>query len=272
MAVRIIVGAIGLPLLFLTLYVFPSWALPFAISVISIIGVYEMLVATSFVKNKLLLIPTLIFSALVSPWVYFNIPYEFAYPVLFLYIFVLFSVALWNHKSITFGELAGTFFSGIFIPLALSCILRIMKWEYGVYLVLLPFICSWVSDTFAYFAGKFFGKHKLAPTISPKKTIEGSIGGLIGAVLGTVIFVLVCRTWFDYSPSIFPLAIVGLIGGGISQFGDLCFSYIKREFGIKDYGNIFPGHGGVLDRFDSVLFAAPAVEVMLTILHSFSIL
>ncbi len=272
MATRIIVGVIALPFLFLTLYVFPSWALPVVLSILSALGVYEILISTNFLKNKLLLIPALILSLAINPWVYFGSPSEFVYPVLLIYICVLFLIALVNHTSITFSELCGTFFVSIFIPYTFSSLVRIISWENGACLVMLPLICSWLSDTFAYFTGIFFGKRKLAPAISPKKTVEGSIGGLIGASLGSVVFVLVCRTWFNFSPPIIPFAVIGLVGGLISQFGDLCFSYIKREFGIKDYGKIFPGHGGVLDRFDSVLFAAPAVEVMLTILSTFGVL
>ena len=138
----------------------------------------------------------------------------------------------------------------IYIPVFLSHI-NLLSNTGSIY-IWLVFIFAWISDTFAYFTGVFFGKHKLIPHISPKKTIEGSIGGILGTVLVTVAFAMFFK---EENPIYFvPLAIVG---STVSQLGDLFASAIKREFNIKDYGNLIPGHGGVLDRFDSILFTAP---------------
>jgi phosphatidate cytidylyltransferase len=125
--------------------------------------------------------------------------------------------------------------------------------KYGI-LVWLIFLTAFGTDIMAYFSGYLFGKHKLAPKISPKKTIEGSIGGILGSVLLCGLF-----GFFVIPQILVHCIIIGVLGGIISQFGDLTASIFKRKMGIKDYGKLIPGHGGVLDRFDSVLFTAPMV-------------
>ena len=132
----------------------------------------------------------------------------------------------------------------------------------GEYLYLLAFIGAWVTDTFAYFTGMLFGKHKLIPDVSPKKTVEGAIGGTVFCVLAFVGYAfLYNRFWAGEGPlSVIVMAAVGLLVAVVSQLGDLCLSLLKRKYGIKDFGKIFPGHGGVMDRFDSVL----AVSIILT--------
>jgi len=272
MALRIIVSLIGIPFVFLTLYVFPAWAVPLAITLISCISVHELLSATGFVKNKLMALSAIVFSALIIPWNYCGGDLMLAYSALFAFVFILFLIALLNNKTVTFEQICGAFFTALFVPLAFSSIVRIRCMSAGDFWVLLPFIVSWCSDTFAYFTGVFFGKHKLAPAISPKKTIEGSVGGVVGAIVCSCLYAFICSVFFHYEAPIFAYALIALIGSVISQFGDLALSFVKRKFGLKDFGKIFPGHGGMLDRFDSVLFAAPAVEIMLTVLISFAVL
>jgi phosphatidate cytidylyltransferase len=123
---------------------------------------------------------------------------------------------------------------------------------------------SFGSDTLALFAGMLFGKHKLAPLVSPKKTVEGGLGGLLGGVLGMLVVKWIAEPLTAAAFSYGFCVLTGLVGSVISQIGDLSFSVIKREFGIKDYGKLLPGHGGVLDRFDSVTFAAPFLWLLLS--------
>ena len=118
-----------------------------------------------------------------------------------------------------------------------------------------------------FFFGRAFGRHKLAPHVSPKKTVEGSIGGLLGNALGGVLFALGMNTWGGESIDYLGVVVLGLFCSVLAQLGDLSFSLIKREFGIKDYGKIFLEHGGVLDRFDSVIFVAPALSVLLPLMN-----
>ena len=146
-------------------------------------------------------------------------------------------------------------FSFIYVAFLLSFIYLIRIEERGIYLVWLVFLSSWAADTAAYFTGMKIGKHKMTPVLSPKKTWEGAIGGILGGGICGLLFSVIfddCR---------FPLQffLICLIGSVISIFGDLAASAIKRESGLKDYGNIIPGHGGILDRFDSVIFIAPGI-------------
>ena len=133
--------------------------------------------------------------------------------------------------------------------------------EEGKYIYLLVFFGAWISDTFAYFTGKNFGKTPLAPEISPKKTVEGSIGGILANMIGFAGYAFVLRTYFDVTANIVFFAVLGALFSAVGQFGDLFASGIKRHFGIKDYGKLFPGHGGVLDRFDST-FAIAGVMLL----------
>jgi phosphatidate cytidylyltransferase len=158
---------------------------------------------------------------------------------------------------------ASSAFTGVFyVTVAFTSIVFLR--DIGKYFYLLVFVGAWVSDTFAYLCGRLFGKHKLIPEVSPKKTVEGAIGGVVFAGLAFVLYALVIKNFFDASvaPNYLVMMIAGMIIAVISQIGDLIASVIKRRFGIKDYGWIFPGHGGVLDRFDSVLLTAPVLWIL----------
>ena len=136
----------------------------------------------------------------------------------------------------------------------------------GRHLVLIPIMIPFVADAGAYFAGRFFGKHKMAPVLSPHKTIEGAVGGVLSGVASMLIYGLVMELGFHLEYHYGYAVLYGLVGSLVSIVGDLSFSMIKRETGIKDYGTMFRAHGGVLDRFDSVIFAAPVVELFLLLL------
>ena len=132
--------------------------------------------------------------------------------------------------------------------------------EGGVFLAFLIFICSWGCDTCAYCVGVLFGKHKMAPVLSPKKSIEGAVGGVVGTALLTVIYCSVFKAQMALdSRGIVVLAVISAVAGLISMVGDLTASAIKRNYDIKDYGNLIPGHGGIMDRFDSMMITAPII-------------
>ena len=158
------------------------------------------------------------------------------------------------------------FAGGVLIPFMLTALVRLRSGAYGQFLILIPFVLAFLSDTGAYFTGCAFGKHKLAPTISPKKTVEGVAGGVAGAIVGMVLYCLVLELAFDFEVNYLYGIIYGLIGSLAAVFGDLSFSAIKRQVGIKDYGNLIPGHGGVLDRFDSMSVVAPLTEVLMLLI------
>lgn len=177
-------------------------------------------------------------------------------------IFILMCMPVISLKY-NFIDVSITMLAFLYVAVFFSFIVLVDNKIHGKYLVWLIFISSWLCDTFAYYTGKAFGKRKLCPKVSPKKTIEGSIGGMIGSILacGTFGFILNLK---GINIPIYNFFIIGSLCGGVCQFGDLTASSIKRYVGVKDYSNLIPGHGGVLDRFDSILFSSVVVYYYLT--------
>ena len=157
-----------------------------------------------------------------------------------------------------FSDVSVTILGFVYVGVFFSFIPLINSMEYGKYLVWLVFISSWLCDTTAYYTGRMFGKTKLCPEVSPKKTVEGSIGGLLGSAISCGIFGFAIAS-YGVNISLIHYIIIGLICGVFCQFGDLVASSIKRYAGVKDYSNLIPGHGGILDRFDIILFSSVVV-------------
>ena len=166
-----------------------------------------------------------------------------------------------KHENFTSAHLAAAVFYPILISAAFSAIGLMRDMEFGLWKLGLPFVAAWSTDTFAYFTGKFLGKHKLCEKLSPKKTVEGAVGGVVGAVIAVIIYVYVSPA----TPSFLYAGIYAAITSVISQMGDIFFSCIKREHGIKDFGKLMPGHGGVMDRFDSVILISPLTFIFITL-------
>ena len=183
-----------------------------------------------------------------------------------LLLMALMFVYVFAFPRFTANQVMATYFSLMYAPIMLSFIFLTRELEYGVYLVWMIFISSWISDTCAYLVGVLMGKHKLVPQLSPKKTIEGSIGGILGsALVGALFGFFLLDKTFGGNQFGIMLFIIGAIGSVISQVGDLAASAIKRNHDIKDYGNLIPGHGGIMDRFDSVIFTAPMIYFLVII-------
>ena len=261
---RVLVAVVCIPLMLVIIYVLPAVSVPIALSILSAIAVYEALCSPDFLKHSRITAYSILLAALIPFWVYGGGQPMPALCGVFIYVLLLFCEAIGSHKRIGLEKMGGAFFLSLVIPFFLSSFLRIRQREGWEFFLLLPFVVAFLSDAFALFAGMAFGKHKLAPELSPKKTVEGSIGGLAGATVCAVIYGLLAKPLFGMEGvRLWVLAIYGVLGSFVSQLGDLSFSYIKREYGIKDFGNILPGHGGILDRFDSVIFCAPLVELLL---------
>ena len=139
----------------------------------------------------------------------------------------------------------------------------------GRYLVLLPVICAFLTDAGAYFAGVFLGKHRGITRVSPNKSLEGYIGGILSGAIFLLLYGVILHRFAAIEPNYAALAVYGLVGSAVTELGDLSFSLIKRQYGVKDYGTLLPGHGGMLDRFDSMIFAAPAVWLMVELWPAF---
>ena len=182
-----------------------------------------------------------------------------------IFLVVLLAVYVLTFPKYNSEQITMVFFGFFYVAITLSYILKVRYMNCGAYTVWLIFIGSWGSDTMAYVVGRKLGKHKIAPKLSPKKSLEGLIGGIVGAALIGVIFSVIFFTELSraFSNPILVFALAGAIGSVVSQIGDMAASAIKRNKGIKDYGSLIPGHGGILDRFDSVIFIAPIVYFLL---------
>ena len=178
----------------------------------------------------------------------------------FLYIFLICCFTMLTMGEIKFLQAAELIVWTLYIMIGIMSIALLRRHgNTGVYLYGLIFIGAWMTDTGAYFVGVLFGKHKLIPKVSPKKTIEGSFGGILGCVAGYALYGFIIQSICDVKVNYVAIILLAIIISIVSQFGDLVASYIKREREIKDFGFIFPGHGGVLDRFDSIIAVAPMI-------------
>ena len=279
MKARVLFGVIGFVAVLLALYVFPPIVLEIAVALLCLFATYEVLGSTKLVHNRLELLLCLLVSVGLAVGHFSVLPLDLQDVVQGL-IFVLlvgsFAVELKFHDSMNVSQVSWGFFGALIVPYLMLSLVRIFQMDFqpvgqtdfhvGQFIVLLPLLAAWGADTCALFAGMFFGKHKLAPVVSPKKTVEGAVGGVVGGAVLVLLAVLVMNALMGLDMPIWAALVLGGAGAVLGEIGDLSFSIIKRQTGIKDYGHIFPGHGGVLDRFDSVLFVAPFAEILFRII------
>lgn len=265
MKARLIAAAVLIPVLLLVVLAAPKWLAAIVIGLLLALAAYEILYRTHLVRHPRLVIWSAIMAFAVSIWSYFGADHGIGVAGALIFSIVLFSEMMHDHIKVRFSMIAMCFVAGLVVPFLLSAMVRILIMKIGKYVVLVPFAVAFTSDAGAYFAGLYLGKHKLSPVISPNKTIEGVIGGLIASVFSMVIYALILQI-ADFRVSYGLAILYGLLGSVIGVFGDLCLSVIKRQSGIKDYGNLIPGHGGILDRFDSMMMVAPLTEVLLLLI------
>ena len=176
------------------------------------------------------------------------------------FLIVLMFVYVLSYPKYDAKQLMAAFFGMFYVGTMLSYVYQIRTLNNGLYLAFLVFLCSWGCDTCAYCVGVLIGKHKMAPKLSPKKSIEGAVGGVLGSALLTALYCFIFRNHMNIDGTeIAILAVIAAVAGLISMVGDLCASAIKRNYDIKDYGHLIPGHGGILDRFDSMIITAPII-------------
>ncbi len=268
MVKRIVSAVVGIIVGVSILIIDNSYLYMAVIAAFSAAGTFELINAVKCGKHKFLSWYCII-SAFIIPFaVCLDIFAPYRLSALFLYVIGLLLIMLVNHKSIKLAELAACGGAGLFIPMSLSCII-IIRYLYesqsvGVFMIVYMLFCAWFGDGGAYFAGTFFGKHKLCPEISPKKTVEGFVGGIITVGIVVTIQCLVFNLLIQHKVTMnyAVLIPVSIIASAIGVLGDLTASVIKRQYEIKDFGNFMPGHGGVLDRFDSVLFTVPFLFIV----------
>ena len=265
---RLLVAAIGVPLLILVLVFLPPLATGILVAAIAGAAAYELLHTACKRPNELYGL-TILYAALTALMVFsitavkslaIDWP-QILYPAAaFLYLMGLFFFAVRTHgteHAIPFTDVAVCIVAAFLFPAMYGCIALLRS--IGPAFVLMPFVVAFIGDSFSMLGGMAFGHKKFAPNVSPNKTWAGFIAGPIGSALGMVLLCLVCKWVWSMELPIWYFALVGIVANLFGQLGDLSTSLIKREAGIKDYSHIFLTHGGVLDRFDSILFIAPVV-------------
>ncbi len=266
MKTRILVAAVGIPLLLVVIFFLPLWVFGLVVGAICACAAWEFLRATEPEGSTRFRVYAAAAGALIAFGSAFDGGATVTVAVLFLLTVVLFGELMLSFRGeerLPFERVALGLVAGGVIPALLSALVRIgvEKEPHSVF-ILLPFVITMVSDSAAYFTGMALGRHKLAPHLSPNKTIEGSIGAFVGAIAAVLIYGLILML-LGFEIRFLVLIIYGFLGSLLCQLGDLSFSAVKRLAGIKDYGNLIPGHGGALDRFDSMVFVAPLVEILL---------
>ena len=262
----------GLPILIFSNYII----YPIGLGALCTIACWELLRVLGFDRVWEVSIPTYIISALLPLSVYF-VPAEshmnyllIASLVVFLYLMYLVFVSVACKGKLGFKNISAVFMSVCYVSVSFVSMGIVRYMDYGAYIFGLIFIGAWITDIMAYFTGRLFGKHKLAPTLSPKKTVEGSIGGVVFNMIAFALYGFIIERFCSLSVNYAVLVAGGLAISVISQIGDLWASLVKREYGIKDYSNLFPGHGGVMDRFDSILPVSTVLMVICILFKPFA--
>jgi phosphatidate cytidylyltransferase len=201
----------------------------------------------------------------VAMWSHFDADQTMGTLGIMIFMAVLFGEMMFNHVKVRFEKICICLVAGILVPYLMTSLIRILDTYLGRYTICIPFILAFLPDSGAYFAGRFFGRHKLIVEISPKKTVEGSVGGIVFCVLAFLLFGFIVGKTVGVTPNYLALSLSAIPISIIAQIGDLVFSLIKREHNVKDYGNIFPGHGGMLDRIDSIIPVAILLYILVSV-------
>ena len=253
---------------------------PIGIAILAIGAVFEILRVIGVHKKLLISLPAYIIACVFPICAFFvtsqnvtGLLLLFA-AAMFVYLLWLLGVSVFSRGSIAFSRVSEVFATVTYVAYAFTSlsIIRYLDEIFGMYFLVLVFAIAWPTDIFAFAVGTLFGKHKLIPEVSPKKSVEGAIGGVVFSAIfcllyGLVVDLLIPNVKVEY----LTLFIFGLVLSVVSQLGDLIASLIKREYGVKDYGRIFPGHGGIMDRFDSVLAVATVLLILCLAFPPFAI-
>lgn len=272
-----VITAVGIGIIVIPIMVFSKYIVyPIFLGLISAIAAWEMLRVFGFEKRYEISLPAYAVAGLLPVFAHDYFTHGERISYLLIVGVVIFSFLLYlamvcvigkeivirrneerpedgKQKILGFTDVSAVFMSVSYIAVSFTSMALTRYTLNGQYTFVLVFVAAWMCDSFAYFTGRFFGKHKLAPHLSPKKTVEGSIGGIVFAVLGCVLYGLAIEKITGLNARYLVLAATGLILSIVSQIGDLWASLIKREYGVKDYSQMMPGHGGIMDRFDSII-------------------
>ncbi len=273
---RVITGVLAAIVFIGALFLMNTIVFPIFLAFLSVVAVFEVEKAVGL-KNKAIYTASLLLSAAIPFIFHFNLKFPVA-AFGGIYVVLVLIFMLLQFEKTKFEEAITAIFASVAIPYSFSLMIAFRDIDVhfpmytktdGVYLILFSYFVAWMTDIFAYFIGSKFGKHKLCPKISPKKSVEGAIGGIVGEIILNLLLLFVFNKFFFKGESFlsYPfVCVLSIVLSVISMFGDLAASTIKRNFGIKDFGKILPGHGGIMDRFDSVLFVMPVLYSALYIM------
>ena len=228
------------------------------IMILSIIGMYELYRVYQMEKSALAIV-----SYLIAITYFANLEWNFIPDIMMLwmgFLIILMFLYVFTYPKFRAKKVMAAFFGVFYVAVMLSYVYQLRLLEHGVYITFLVFICSWGCDTCAYLVGVKFGKHKMSPQLSPKKSIEGAIGGVVGTAILAAVYCCILREQMNLTNTkIFAMIAIAMAAAVVSMIGDLTASAIKRNYDIKDFGHLIPGHGGILDRFDSMIITAPII-------------
>lgn len=273
MGVRILSSIVGIIIAVVVLFFHNTYVLNTAIALISIVMLYELFKAGRCIKLRLTCIPAYIYAA-VTPFLVIGSLAKFRFAFTFVILMIIFLTYIIQHRNLKYYRLMFIISVTLLVTNSMSCLIMLHETDKnnGLMYLIMGLCGAWLADSGAYFVGTFLGKNKLCPEVSPKKTVEGFVGGIF---VTSLLFMLInfgyskiMDNFFDISVSVnyFLVCILGMILAVVGTLGDLSASVLKRQCGIKDYGNIMPGHGGLMDRFDSVLFVAPCLYAFVSVL------
>lgn len=274
MKTRLITSAIILAVIIPVILLSEYLVYPIAMGILCLFATYEMLRVMGYDKRWAVSAPAYVI-ALLLPLFTHNIflgddwHTRVAYMLIaaaavFAYLLYLMGAAVFSKGEMSMAKVGEVFFAVTYIVISFTSLSLLRYVHNGDLCFILVFLCAWICDSCAYLVGSFIGKHKLIPEISPKKTVEGAVGGVVCAVLGFLLYGLIIDLCTDREVRYIVLALAGLVLSVVSQIGDLIASLIKREHGVKDYGTLLPGHGGIMDRFDSILaVSTPLIAICL---------
>lgn len=264
---RLISATVLVAILLLVVFFTPEWVFALLVCALSFMVMYELAKVLGLDKKISITLVNYIFAALFM-WLQFadrSLTEKLIFPAALLYIMVLGAVCVLDNKRVKFSDVC---FSGFMVFYSVAFLMHlsfIRNLDGGISLLFMALIGAYITDTGAYFTGIAIGKHKLIPAVSPNKTVEGAVGGVLASVIGFMVYGFIMMK-MGYSVNFALLGCLSVICAVVAQFGDLAASAMKRSLEVKDFGNLIPGHGGMVDRVDSLMFVAPVVYYFITLL------
>lgn len=278
MGIRLLSAGIGIIIALVVLFLHNTIVLNIAVAALIVLMLYELFKAGGCVNAKLTCIPAYIYGAVI-PFIVTGSAAKYKFAVNIVFLFVIFMTFIIQHNSLEYQKSFFVLACTLLVSNSMSCLIILERMDdvHGLMYLIMGLCGAWLADSGAYFVGTFFGRHKLCPEVSPKKTVEGFVGGIV--VTG-ILFVLINFGYSkilpeivsDYTVSVnyIMVFVIGAALAVVGTIGDLSASVLKRQCGIKDYGNIMPGHGGAMDRFDSVIFVVPCFYAFVSLVNIYT--